>query len=187
MALLLPTVVIALSGVLFVPQQSITASKSAERFPCENCACGCPSAAHCWDRCCCHTDAEKIAWARRHGVTPPRFLIERVAASASSQPPDACESCCHCCVKSSDPTKSSGDDADAEAVELKTILLWKSAQCRGVQLLWTLLALDWLESSSAGIATPLHQYWIATADIRGVSIHSPPDPPVPWHRSIALS
>lgn len=71
---------------------------TAERFPCENRPCGCSSAAHCWDTCCCHTDEEKLSWADRNGVKPPDFLVERVATSpsrvkrqrASSSPQQSC-------------------------------------------------------------------------------------------------
>lgn len=61
-------------------------SKSTnERFPCEECPCGCHSATHCWDKCCCHTDEEKLAWANANGVTPPIFLVQRVAASKQTK------------------------------------------------------------------------------------------------------
>jgi hypothetical protein len=47
-------------------------------YPCMHCSCGCVSAEQCWSNCCCHTDAEKLAWARREGVTPPAFVAERM-------------------------------------------------------------------------------------------------------------
>jgi hypothetical protein len=66
--------------VLGVPVPSLPVSKSAdEPFPCQHCACNCHSAAACWDKCCCHTDSEKLAWANRNGVQPPAFLVARVA------------------------------------------------------------------------------------------------------------
>lgn len=43
----------------------------AERYPCENCPCGCASAGECWRRCCCHTPEERLAWAIENGVRPP--------------------------------------------------------------------------------------------------------------------
>ncbi|WP_430454682.1 hypothetical protein [Rhodopirellula europaea] len=48
------------------------------RFPCESCPCGCSSAEYCWDKCCCHTDFEKLQWAAENNVTPPAFLVARV-------------------------------------------------------------------------------------------------------------
>ncbi len=55
-----------------------------QRFPCEARPCGCDSAAKCWEKCCCHTDEQKIAWAEKNGVEPPSFLVERVASSRKS-------------------------------------------------------------------------------------------------------
>lgn len=67
-----------------VPQASIKrAGSTTERFPCETCRCGCSTAEFCWDQCCCHSDEEKLRWAQRNEVEPPRFLIERVAARAA--------------------------------------------------------------------------------------------------------
>lgn len=49
--------------------------QSDERYPCESCACGCNSAEYCWRSCCCHTLEERITWAERHHLRPPRFAI----------------------------------------------------------------------------------------------------------------
>jgi hypothetical protein len=49
--------------------------KSDELFPCAASACGCKSADRCWRSCCCHTLAQRIAWARTHGVRPPNFAL----------------------------------------------------------------------------------------------------------------
>ena len=49
---------------------------SDELYPCANCACGCASAEHCWRSCCCHTLAERIAWAQAHNVRPPGYAID---------------------------------------------------------------------------------------------------------------
>jgi len=72
-----------------------------ERHPCEGCACGCPSAEFCWDRCCCHTDKEKLRWAAANHVTPPAFLVQRVAEKSKAGPRLGPASCC-----------STGDRAD---------------------------------------------------------------------------
>lgn len=49
--------------------------KSGELYPCANCGCGCASAEQCWRSCCCHTLAERMAWAHEHHVRPPKFAI----------------------------------------------------------------------------------------------------------------
>src|SRR5690348_752334 len=93
------------------------AKKSGELFPCADCACGCASAEQCWRSCCCHSLAERMDWARVHGVRPPDFAIaeakrSRIDVAWLVQPADgaACcakalvaeaHSCCHakhaCC------------------------------------------------------------------------------------------
>ena len=50
--------------------------KSGEMFPCMDCPCGCNSAEQCWRSCCCHTLAERMDWAREHGVRPPEYAID---------------------------------------------------------------------------------------------------------------
>jgi len=49
--------------------------KNGEPFPCMTSGCGCNSAEQCWRSCCCHTLAERLAWARKQGVRPPEFAI----------------------------------------------------------------------------------------------------------------
>jgi hypothetical protein len=45
--------------------------KSAARFPCEDCPCGCSSPEDCWTHCCCSSLDQKMAWALREHVIPP--------------------------------------------------------------------------------------------------------------------
>ena len=54
--------------------------KSGEFYPCSDCACGCASAEQCWRSCCCHSMAERMAWARVHGRPPPDYAIAAGAA-----------------------------------------------------------------------------------------------------------
>jgi hypothetical protein len=51
------------------------AHQGGELFPCSDHACGCQSAEQCWRSCCCHSLAERFAWARVHNVRPPEFAI----------------------------------------------------------------------------------------------------------------
>lgn len=61
-------------GVLPSPAWLARHIPNFERFPCEECGCGCATAKQCWEMCCCHTDAEKLAWAMREGVKPPSYV-----------------------------------------------------------------------------------------------------------------
>lgn len=51
-------------------------------FPCQHRACGCKSAQHCWKRCCCFTNTQKLAWARAHKIPAPFYVV---VAAASEQ------------------------------------------------------------------------------------------------------
>jgi len=55
--------------------------KSAELFPCSSCLCGCATAEQCWRACCCHTFAERWAWAQKNGVRPPDFAVAEAHAA----------------------------------------------------------------------------------------------------------
>lgn len=106
-AVLLPVLLFCMVGI---PLPSAGSKHSAERFPCENSPCSCNSAAACWDHCCCHTDDEKLVWAEKNGVKPPKFLVDRVAAKrksligsdvtlASSQAKNPVTKACGCSTK----------------------------------------------------------------------------------------
>lgn len=59
---------------LAIPNQAPQKDLSAP-FPCQDSICGCMSATQCWKSCCCRSNREKIAWAKKHGVTPPKFVL----------------------------------------------------------------------------------------------------------------
>src|SRR5262245_30068896 len=70
----------------------------SEDYPCAHCACGCGSAEQCWRSCCCHTLAERMAWAREHNVRPPEYAIAEARSAGvdlawleSGKRPACCE------------------------------------------------------------------------------------------------
>lgn len=103
---------------------------AGERFPCENCPCGCKSAQHCWSNCCCHSLSERLAWARREGVTPPAFVL---AAVKETPRPACCSTSRSCCSKQASccspkrvaksPTPKKND---------KRVVVLKALQCQGI-------------------------------------------------------
>jgi hypothetical protein len=131
------------------------AAKSGELFPCSDCPCGCDSAEHCWRSCCCHTLAERLAWAEENGVTPPDFaliaareagldsggrpLTEKVVRFALATP-----SCCarrheHDCCKSATTKHSCCESlaaAPTNSRDLAAIVAWRALGCRGQSLHW---------------------------------------------------
>ena len=58
-------------------------------FPCMDKPCGCATAEQCFRNCCCHTPAQRLAWAKAHRVEPAVLaaLEKRVAADAVGAKP----------------------------------------------------------------------------------------------------
>ncbi|MFO0912629.1 MAG: hypothetical protein U0795_06715 [Pirellulales bacterium] len=81
--LLLAVYLLLVFGLPF-PSAARTADRPDARYPCEVGRCGCRDAQTCWRNCCCHTPLQRLAWARRHGVTPPEYLHQLIAAGLSA-------------------------------------------------------------------------------------------------------
>ncbi len=79
-ALLAAYTVVVVSGAPLplssVVAWTLPAVEDTERFPCEACPCGCGTAEHCWNACCCHTLAQRISWAKSEGVRPPETALD---------------------------------------------------------------------------------------------------------------
>lgn len=67
-------------------------------FPCMDSPCGCATAEQCFASCCCHSPAERLAWARAHDVNAAVLeSLERIAApvaGCSSGGTDDAPGCC---------------------------------------------------------------------------------------------
>lgn len=139
---------------------------SDELYPCMNCACGCASAEQCWRSCCCHTLAERFAWAREHRVRPPEYAIAQAQLSgldlawlgifkASSPSAPSRATCCNhslttavpaCCQKKTasccDHARSSCSAHDHEHESSKEstsgdhIVAWRALACHGQSMNW---------------------------------------------------
>lgn len=62
-------------------------------FPCQDRPCGCRSAEQCWQRCCCFTREQKLAWVQRHAVRVPELARRKPCClhqAAFKQPPTSC-------------------------------------------------------------------------------------------------
>ena len=118
--------------------------QAAEPYPCQHCSCGCANAEMCWRDCCCYTNEQKIAWARKNGVTPPAYVLAAVEKPASNRRKAA--SCC--CSK-----RSCCEKAPPESVKVltwrkrrkngipktRTVALLQVLRCQGLSSNWTLL------------------------------------------------
>ncbi len=122
--------------------------KSGEMYPCANCACGCASAEQCWRSCCCHSLAERIAWARQHGVRPPEFaiaearraridlswLVRPSKASCARELVASAPKCCQtghgCCGRQEDHEHGQNKE------ESNKVIGWKALNCQGHSSNW---------------------------------------------------
>jgi len=52
----------------------------SEPFPCQDRPCGCRSAQQCWKKCCCFTNEQKLAWAKKNRVKVPDVVLSQIAA-----------------------------------------------------------------------------------------------------------
>jgi hypothetical protein len=200
------TAVVSLAGYLLttvgVPVPASIQKERGVAYPCQHHACGCTSAAECWNNCCCYSTSQKLAWAREHNVTPPAQLLAaeehehdesgdhdaHVATASSQAQPKSC------CAKNAAHAEPAGascvaddcsghvrvSDADRQASRV-TFVSWVMARkCRGLAEYWCL--------SGAALPPPSLVTWqfqwdvverIAYAGATHVSGEDPPPVPPP--------
>ena len=134
------TVVAALTAcTLGIPLPLQVSKLVSEPFPCMNCPCGCKTAEKCWRDCCCHTHAEKLAWARDNGVTPPAYVLAAVLESAKAKGPTCCckkvavSSCCSSPAKSKCcSSKQVCKRPQRQKTIPSTLLILQAQRCQGL-------------------------------------------------------
>ena len=128
-------------------------------FPCMQKSCGCRTAEDCWRGCCCSTNAQKLAWAKKHNVTVPQHVTEAaqkerqrenspsdggtlftlLATLFSSVAPAQNSACC---TKSAAPATataaaaccSTPTAAQPRELSLRLVSTIRALQCRGLSL-----------------------------------------------------
>jgi hypothetical protein len=84
--------VLPLPGNLSTTSPPGAGKDASSPFPCLFRTCGCLSANDCWKKCCCFSNAQKVAWAKKNNVQVPDFVSEAAVveqkkqAAISSQP-----------------------------------------------------------------------------------------------------
>ena len=116
----------------------------SEPFPCQSRACGCRSAKQCWKKCCCFTNAQKLAWAKAHRVQPPAFVAEaarqetRQEVATVRPPAEKAQACCTAtgachaeltCKKSSDPSTCKTRKSEPKS---NYVIGAQALQCQGI-------------------------------------------------------
>lgn len=157
------------------------------RFPCENCPCGCLTAEFCWDKCCCHSDVEKLRWAEENNVTPPQFLVARVNSNQTKLVCKPVGSCCCSCSQAEgqcDPARDDSADSVSDSEigsSIGLVILEDAAKCRGIDSVWTLLSNVVVETWSPLSAKAEMPFLFLQSIVNEHPIIVPswPDPPVP--------
>ncbi len=156
---------------LGVPVDAVAMKDVSRPFPCMFSRCGCCDAEQCYRHCCCHTARERLAFAAKHGVTPPKELIAAVAEESLAIDASA-RGCC-----SQSPTGNL--TKNVAPVGATQIVIHEAMKCRG-------LATDWLHGGAAIPAVicefVVFSSRVDTAPIVSQSCESPayaPDSPPP--------
>lgn len=111
-------------------------------FPCMDKPCGCATAEQCFANCCCHTPAERLAWAKANRVEPAVLtaLERRIAADAApAEPAGGC-----CAAKAArKPTCCSAEGCDEPEADpepspprVRTVTLKAMLACGGILTQW---------------------------------------------------
>jgi len=67
-----------------LPTFEIIHKDDAQAFPCQHSTCGCKTARQCWTSCCCRSPEQRIAWAEKNGVTPPKYAVRNSSTNSSA-------------------------------------------------------------------------------------------------------
>ena len=163
---------------LGLPMGSVVRKNAGQPFPCQDCPCSCQNAETCWRNCCCMTDREKIAWAQRHGVVPPEFILvrKRNRAVAKGMAPAARHTCCRKSTQSD--TRPQVKRVSRPTVR-RIVLLTAEQRCRGGHSMTAVLAVAlpaetlaaWNPDDGFSAAVVVRAFLSRNLD------DAPPDPP----------
>ncbi len=152
------------AGAVGFPSFRQVAKDGSLPFPCQDKPCGCRDAASCWKSCCCNTNQQKVAWAKKHGVTVPAFVI----AAAKAEEPKARGACClagakPAAKKAACSLATTRKVQPAEQESGTTLVLLNSyRKCQGLETLWNILAQAVVPDRQPPLmAPPAPGVWIA--------------------------
>jgi len=103
-------------------------------FPCQFSGCGCSNAVQCWSSCGCHSDAEKIAWAKANGVLPPDWFLEDLKHKPAVCQTESSGGCCCCCSKNAEPASlpQQADTQRPPSTRVVYLVLKQQRRCQGL-------------------------------------------------------
>lgn len=118
----------------------LLAEKDRSRpFPCMNSPCGCATADQCFTNCCCHSPAERLAWARARGC---EAVVRAALARAATPRPEKAASCCAakeaCSAQQADcrAAKAEQPASAPAAVRCRSVSLRAMLACAGIVQQW---------------------------------------------------
>jgi len=124
-------------GSIGLPLPASIVKSGGASFPCQHCACGCADADDCWRNCCCYTQTQKLAWAKRNGVKPPAFVVAaaRQEAGAIAKRAPCCRARAAVGAESACCSRRQYDKpgtADAASRGRRVVMLIQALRCRGI-------------------------------------------------------
>lgn len=167
-----------LASVVGIPVIAPVAKDTSKPFPCAYRACGCRTADDCWKKCCCFSDAQKLAWARANGVTPPADFLARVhvpAPAKTSESPPACPYC----AKEKPPAQPTPVEDPAETVVVEWVLAMEAAKCQSAASDWFSLKVSTPPPPIVSLANSVDQVTFVTNDSEPVYTGPSTGPTVP--------
>jgi hypothetical protein len=82
-----------------VADTRLAAKDRSRPFPCMDKPCGCATAEQCFANCCCHTPAERLAWAKARRVEPAVLVALERRVAADPIPSEPVGGCCAATVR----------------------------------------------------------------------------------------
>lgn len=165
-----------LAGAVGFP---VTPGLLGGEFPCQGHGCGCRSAAECWLGCCCLTPGQRLAWAKRRGVTPPAELVALAEAEPSAK---ACSghgsACCRhkaATAKTCCGGKAAARDDGGRGKEEAPGAGFTTVHCRGFVQWWAAAGQPLaLPERGVAISGGMTSVPVAVASIEYAFLPSPP-------------
>jgi hypothetical protein len=163
-------------------------------FPCQHSACGCRTARQCYAHCCCHTPAQRRAFARRHGVDLESLGVEVPREHPVSTEPPEPSGTRSCCAADSRDACSTAEPAETAAqVELDQtqpaleeavpagLLVWQAVlRCQGIEAWMQLLQTGgWLPDPRQADLPRHCDGRLSLSSVVAISLGYPPEPPPP--------
>jgi hypothetical protein len=127
-----------------VADTRLAAKDRSRPFPCMDKPCGCATAEQCFTNCCCHTPAERLAWAKAHKVESAVLVALERRVAADAAPTEQAGGCCAakaskkptCCSAGAGDEKSATPSAPPAPPRLRTVTLQAMLACGGILTQW---------------------------------------------------